>query len=52
MPNLVGVPAERQASTAFNAEPRPLHFAGTREGHPGLVALLQRCSNAHALAPH
>lgn len=41
--NLVGIPAPLLASTAFNAQPQPLHIAGTRESHPGLFALLERC---------
>ena len=42
--NLVGVPAQVLASTAFNAHPVPLSIAGTRESHPGLFGLLGRCS--------
>jgi NAD+--dinitrogen-reductase ADP-D-ribosyltransferase len=44
--NLVGVPAPLLASTCFNAHPQPLHVAGARESHPGLFALLGRCSCA------
>lgn len=43
--NLVGIPAPVLASTAFNAHPVPLHVAGTRESHPGLFALLNRCTD-------
>lgn len=50
MPNLVGVPAEQLAGTAFNAKPRPLHIAGAREGHGGLFALLARCASAQEAA--
>ena len=42
--NLVGVPARVLAGTAFNAHPVPLSIAGTREAHPGLFGLLDRCS--------
>jgi NAD+--dinitrogen-reductase ADP-D-ribosyltransferase len=40
--NLVGVPAQVLASTAFNKHPVPLAIAGTCETHPGLFALLER----------
>ncbi|MBL8359941.1 MAG: NAD(+)--dinitrogen-reductase ADP-D-ribosyltransferase [Rubrivivax sp.] len=43
--NLVGIPAPRLASAAFNAHPQPLHVAGVREAHPGLFALLARCAD-------
>jgi NAD+--dinitrogen-reductase ADP-D-ribosyltransferase len=42
--NLVGVPARVLAGTAFNAHPVALSIAGTREAHPGLFGLLDRCS--------
>ncbi len=38
--NLVGVPAQVLASTAFNAHPVALRIVGTREAHAGLFALL------------
>ena len=34
------------ASTGFNANPQPLHVAGTREAHAGLFSLLRRCPDA------
>lgn len=42
--NLVGVPSRLLASTAFNAHPVALAIAGTRECHPGLFGLLDRCA--------
>ena len=44
--NLVGVPSALIASTAFQAEPRPLLIAGAREAHAGLFELLQHCPTA------
>ncbi len=44
--NLVGIPAPLLGSAAFNAHPRPLHVAGTREAHAGLFALLARSASA------
>lgn len=41
--NLIGIPAAILSSTQFNAHPQPLSIAGTREIHPGLFALLDRC---------
>jgi NAD+---dinitrogen-reductase ADP-D-ribosyltransferase len=43
--NLVGVPTRVLSGTAFNAHPVPLSIAGTREAHPGLFGLLQRCES-------
>lgn len=42
--NLVGVPSRVLSSTRFNAHPVPLSIAGTREAHPGLFHLLERCN--------
>jgi NAD+--dinitrogen-reductase ADP-D-ribosyltransferase len=39
--NLVGVSAEALASASFNAEPRRLYIAATRQTHPGLFGLLR-----------
>ena len=50
--NLVGVPAEELASTAFNAQPRPLAIAGTLATHRLLFELLDECpdlNQAHAM---
>ncbi|MFO1327626.1 MAG: NAD(+)--dinitrogen-reductase ADP-D-ribosyltransferase [Rubrivivax sp.] len=41
--NLVGLPPGLLGSTAYNAHPQPLRIAGTRETHPGLFSLLERC---------
>ncbi|WP_088279805.1 NAD(+)--dinitrogen-reductase ADP-D-ribosyltransferase [Ideonella sp. A 288] len=43
---LVGVAAHVLASTAFNATPKPLHIAGTRESHAELFDALDRCGAA------
>lgn len=40
--NLVGLSARDLASTAFNADPVPLHIAATRETHRGLFVLLEQ----------
>jgi NAD+---dinitrogen-reductase ADP-D-ribosyltransferase len=45
--NLVGVPAPVLAGAEFNAHPRALHIAGTREAHSGLFALLERSGDLH-----
>ena len=39
--NLVGLPTQLLASTAFNSHPLPLTIAGTCEAHPGLFTLLE-----------
>ena len=39
--NLVGLPTQLLASTAFNSHPLPLTIAGTCETHPGLFTLLE-----------
>jgi len=39
--NLVGVPAQVLASTAFNAHPQALSIAGTLEAHPALFMQLE-----------
>lgn len=39
--NMVGVPADIVASTAFNDHPVPLRIAGTREANAGLFRLLE-----------
>jgi NAD+--dinitrogen-reductase ADP-D-ribosyltransferase len=43
--NLVGVPAPVLGGPDFNAHPRPLQVAGTRETNAGLFALLGRCGS-------
>lgn len=48
--NLVGVPSRLLASPAFNAHPMGLSIAGTRETHPGLFGLLQRCETLNEAA--
>jgi NAD+---dinitrogen-reductase ADP-D-ribosyltransferase len=50
--NLVGVPAEELAGTAFNAHPRPLAIAGTFAAHRLLFELLDESvdlQQAHAM---
>lgn len=53
--NLVGIPATVIGSTAYNANPRPLHIAGTRESNRGLFSLLEKChttDDARAVFEH
>lgn len=42
--NLIGLPTRLFASTAFNAHPQAITIHGTRETHPGLFRLLERCT--------
>jgi NAD+---dinitrogen-reductase ADP-D-ribosyltransferase len=48
--NLIGLPTPLLGSAAFNAHPRCLRIHGTREAHPGLFRLLERCSDQTAAA--
>ena len=53
--SLVGVPARVLASTAFNAQPKPLYISGTYQAHRTLFELLdasQELDEAHDMFSH
>lgn len=43
--NLVGLPTDLLASTAFNAHPVPLHISGLREMNPSLFEMLSQAES-------
>ncbi len=43
--NLVGMPTDLLASTAFNAHPVPLHISGLREMNPSLFEMLSQAES-------